>query len=176
MRRAVLALGLLALPALAADDVFGFIPPGGRTILADLLAQQPGDLAALSTAKPATDWLAELGSGTATLAGAEGLDEWQRQTLADYLGYAGAITDPAALPRDGRDMALDKCQSCHIITVVVTQARPREQWLGTMNKPSHVQIPLTQPEREQLADYLTVNAGIPIDQIPPELRAGGATY
>ena len=27
-----------------------------------------------------------------------------------------------------------------------------------------------------VADYLTVNAGIPIDAIPPELRAGGASY
>lgn len=73
-------------------------------------------------------------------------------------------------------MALAHCQSCHIITVTVTQDRPREQWLGTFSKPSHVGVALTEAEREHLADYLAVNAGIPIDDIPRELRAGGATY
>jgi hypothetical protein len=73
-------------------------------------------------------------------------------------------------------MTLDRCQSCHIVTVVVTQARTREAWLGTLGKPSHVEIPLSPAEREQLADYLAVNAGIPIDAIPEELRAGGASY
>lgn len=176
MMRLALALCVLSLPVLAADDVFGFIPPGGRTLLSGLLAEQPGDLGSLGTARTAEEWSAALADGTADLAEGAALDDWQRQTLADYLGYAGAITDPAALPWDGRDMALAKCQSCHVITVTVTQARPRAQWLGTMAKPSHVNIPLTPAERGQLADYLAVNAGIPIDQIPPELRVGGASY
>ena len=82
----------------------------------------------------------------------------------------------ALLPRDGRDIALEFCQSCHIITVVVTQDRTREAWLGTMNKPSHVEINTTQKEREALADYLSLNAAIPIEEVPETLRAGGATY
>ena len=73
-------------------------------------------------------------------------------------------------------MTLARCQSCHIVTVVVTQARTREAWLGTLNKPSHVEVPLSEAERGQLADYLVVNGGLPIDVIPPALRAGGASY
>ena len=65
---------------------------------------------------------------------------------------------------------------CHVITVVVTQSRPKEHWLGTMHKPSHIGIKLTEAQREQLASYLVLNAGIPIDQVPEELRAGGASY
>ncbi len=175
MKRISLALCLLATAAFA-EDVFDFIPPGGRTILEGLLADHPESRAALATARSAPDWAAALAGGTSDLAGTEGLDEWQRQTLADYLGYAGALADADTLPQDGRDMALAKCQSCHIITVVVTQSRTRDAWLGTMNKPSHVGVPLTPEERGQLADYLVVNAGIPIDDIPPELRAGGASY
>ena len=49
-------------------------------------------------------------------------------------------------------------------------------WLGTMNKPSHTRIKLSREQREALASYLVLNGGIPIDQVPEELRAGGATY
>jgi hypothetical protein len=80
------------------------------------------------------------------------------------------------LPLDGRDFALDYCQSCHIITVVITQKRSKDAWLGSMNKPSHIQIKLTRDQRDALASYLILNAAIPIDQVPEELRAGGATY
>ena len=62
------------------------------------------------------------------------------------------------------------------MTVVVTQSRAREAWLGTLNKPSHIEVDLTPEEREALSDYLVVNGGIPIEEVPPELRAGGASY
>lgn len=168
----VLALGAVGM-ALAQEDTFAFMPEGGRTILEPLLTADPALAGKLTEKRPAADWLAAITAGD--LPGVTGLDEWQAQTLADYLAYAAPI-DPAALPFDGRDMTLARCQSCHIVTVVVTQARAREAWLGTMGKPSHVGVPLTPEERGQLADYLTVNAGIPIDAIPPELRAGGASY
>jgi hypothetical protein len=45
-----------------------------------------------------------------------------------------------------------------------------------MNKPSHVEIKLSPKEREALAGYLVLNAAIPIDLVPEELRAGGASY
>ena len=92
------------------------------------------------------------------------LEDVQLTTLADYLSFNMPLsadrlpkarprwTGPATLPQDGRDMALKYCQSCHIITVVITQDRSREAWLGTMHKPSHIQIKLTQQEREALAN------------------------
>jgi hypothetical protein len=116
------------------------------------------------------------------------VSEKELLTLADYLSFnmpLPAARIPASptqanteklLPRDGRDLALEYCQSCHIITVVVTQDRSREAWLGTLNKPSHVQIKLSSDQREALVGYLLLNAAIPIDLVPEDLRAGGATY
>ena len=172
--RFVFVVLLAASTAAAQDDVFSFMPEGGRTILTDLLQSDPALAALLNDEQPSEGWKESFDSPN--LAATLTLDDWQRQTLADYLAYTGPIADTADLPWDGRDMTLERCQSCHIVTVVVTQSRTREAWLGTMNKPSHIEVPLTEAERMQLADYLVVNAGLPIDAIPPELRAGGASY
>lgn len=174
MRSLAFAAALVALAGLALaqeGDVFDFIPDGGRTILERLQSEgMPDELSeAIETQEaPAEDWKARLAEA--------GLDQWDAATLAEYL-EAYAPVDPAGdLPRDGRDLALALCQSCHIITVTVTQDRARAAWLGTFNSPSHVEIDMTETERQLLADYLVLNAGIPFDQIPPELRAGGASY
>lgn len=182
---------LVAAAAGAAGDVFDFIPHGGRTLLAAALASKPApaDAQALTTGKRTRDeWLAWLKSRHQNVAGLRPLDDKALLTLADYLAFnmplaAGkAPAQPTqanwekALPPDGRDFALERCQGCHIITVVVTQHRTKEAWLGTMGKPSHVQIKLSAAQREALANYLVINAGIPIDEVPEELRAGGATY
>lgn len=181
---------IAALGAAAPEpDVFDFIPDGGRTLLAKAFAGKPAaqDVRAIIGAKhTSAEWLAELHAREAALPALRPLDEKQRRTLADYLAanmpLAKPPADPAkakwdtALPMDGRDMALNYCQGCHIITVVITQDRSKAAWLGTMGKPSHVQIKLTPAQRDALADYLIVNAAIPIDQVPEDLRAGGATY
>ena len=175
MRRVILGFVLLAVSTAAAqEDVFSFMPEGGRALLSRVLQADPGFAETLVDTHSSQDWLIRLADPG--LAASLTLDNWQRQTLADYLAYTGPIADTADLPWDGRDMTLERCQSCHIVTVVVTQSRTREAWLGTMNKPSHIEVPLTETERLQLADYLVVNAGLPIDAIPPELRAGGASY
>jgi mono/diheme cytochrome c family protein len=166
------------------DDLFAFIPDGGRTLLAQLIEAGLPETIQQDVAaggKTGAEWLTYL-DGQAPTVGALGqFDELQRRTLADYLAYntpieAVAQADPSTLPPDGRDLTLEYCQSCHIITVVITQDRAREAWLGTMNKPSHIEIDLTPKQREALADYLVVNAGIPIEDVPPALRAGGASY
>lgn len=188
----LLAIGLIItlppLPAMAEEDpIFGFVPAGGRSLLASLLeAGAPDqDIAAmLQTSRDAAGWLDWLqGSGAAT-AGLAALDDWELQTLAAYLANVAPTTAQGlagdalrtALPRDGRDMIMRHCQSCHIITVTVTQDRPREAWLGTLRNPSHVEIALSASDHSEIADYLVLNAAIPIDRIPRELRAGGASY
>jgi hypothetical protein len=173
------------------DPIFDFIPSGGRTLLAQVLDSKPAaaDVRALLTSKHTREeWAADLKERATRIPALRALDERELLTLADYLAAnmpLPASSVPAAtaatgakrpLPRDGRDIALNYCQSCHIITVTVTQDRTREHWLGTMNKPSHVQIKLTPEERDALARYLVRNGGIPIDQVPEDLRAGGATY
>jgi mono/diheme cytochrome c family protein len=182
---------LLASSPANAGDVFDFIPAGGRTLLVEVLASGPpaGEARALLTGKRTREaWLEYLRQHAGAVPGLKRLDEKQRLTLADYLSFnmpLPADRVPAAptranveklLPPDGRELALDFCQSCHIITVVVTQDRPKDAWLGTMNKPSHVGVKLTRQQREALASYLVLNAAIPIDEVPEELRAGGASY
>jgi mono/diheme cytochrome c family protein len=175
-------------PAMAEEDpIFGFVPPGGRTLLTGLLeagAADPDIAAMLATDRDATGWQGWLQDSRDTIPGLVALDDWEMQTLAAYLDNMAPVATEgltgdalrAAMPRDGRDQIMRHCQSCHIITVTVTQDRPREAWLGTLGSTSHVEIALTPTERSEVADYLVLNAGIPIDRIPPELRAGGASY
>lgn len=179
----VLLLSFCTPPALFAqeDDLFAFIPDGGRTLLGKLVEGGKTDPdQVLSARRSKEEWLGFLGNQSGT-----GLEDKQLETLAAYLASSMPATEHVGpliatgglhLPRDGRDLAMEYCQSCHIITVVVTQDRTREAWLGTMNKPSHVEIDTTQQEREALADYLVLNGGISIEDVPEELRAGGATY
>jgi hypothetical protein len=189
---AVVALGALLISGLWAqeyDPIFNFIPSGGRSLLAQVLDTKPpaADVRALLTSKRTREeWIADLKGRTNAISALKALDDRELLTLADYLSLNMPLPSPPAdaakanwkhlLPRDGRDLALDYCQSCHIITVTVTQDRSREHWLGTMNKPSHIEIKLSRQQREALASYLVLNAGIPIDQVPEDLRAGGASY
>ncbi len=171
--------------------MFAFIPSGGRTLLTQIIEKgAPADqvMALLTGSHSRDEWLSELKDRAGSIAGLKDLDDKQLLTLADYLSFnmplqADKIPADIAkaswnklLPRDGRDLLLTYCQSCHIITVPITQSRTKEAWLGTMNKPSHIEIKTTPAEREALASYLVINAGIPIDQVPEDLRAGGATY
>jgi mono/diheme cytochrome c family protein len=189
---AVAALIFAPLITWAADvDVFEFIPAGGRTLMAAALAGKPpaDEVRALVTGKRSREeWLKYLRQHSQSITGLQRLKEKELLTLADYLSFNMPL--PAAqipanlaqanwgkvLPPDGRDFALNYCQSCHIITVVVTQDRTRDAWLGSLGKPSHVQIKLNREQREALVGYLVLNAAIPIDDVPEELRAGGATY
>lgn len=178
----------LALPLSAqTPDVFAFIPVGGHTLLTNVINSHPpaDEVKALLTGKRSREeWVDYLKDHAKAIPALQRLSEKERLTLADYLSLnmprpAGEVpADPAkaVLPPDGRDFAMDRCQGCHIITVVVTQNRTKDAWLGTMNKPSHVRIKLTPQQREALANFLVLNAGIPIEQVPEELRAGGASY
>lgn len=174
-----------------AADVFDFIPAGGRTLLAKVFAGRPpaDEVKALLSARHTREeWLSYLQDHSKAITGLKRLSDKELLTLADYLSFnmplpaARIPANPAQanwdklLPPDGRDFTLEYCQSCHIITVVITQKRAKNAWLGSMNKPSHIQIKLTAVQRDALASYLVLNAAIAIDDVPEELRAGGATY
>ncbi len=168
-----------------------FIPSGGRTLLTDIATGKPpaGEIKSLLTAKHSREeWSSYLNAHGKAVAAIQKLNDKERLTLADYLSFHMPLpanqvpANPAStdwtrnLPKDGRDLALGNCQGCHIITVVVTQQRTKTAWLGTLSTPSHAVIKMTPAEREELASYLEQNAGIPIEQVPEELRASGATY
>jgi hypothetical protein len=142
--RAVLSLLavllLTPLPAQAAD-VFDFIPAGGRTLLAKTLASRPPaeEVKGLLSAKHTREeWLSYLQNHSKAITGLQRLNEKELLTLADYLSFNMPLptskipANPAQanweklLPLDGRDFALDYCQSCHIITVVITQKRSKD--------------------------------------------------
>lgn len=188
---ALLGAMLFAPASAPAADVFEFIPLGGRTLLANVFtAKAPAaEVKALLGAKHTRDeWQSYLREHGKALTGVQRLSDKELLTLADYLSFNMPLpptkvpADPAkanwdkTLPLDGRDFTLEYCQSCHIVTVVITQKRSKDAWLGSLNKPSHIQIKLTREQREALASYLVLNAAIPIEQVPEELRAGGATY
>lgn len=191
---AVVVLAVTIITALRAaeyDPIFDFIPLGGRSLLSQVLkskisaAEVRGLLAGKRNRE---EWVQYLKERAKMLPAVKELDEQELLTLADYMSFnmpVAASKIPSdlgkadwrkILPPDGRDLALDFCQSCHIITVTITQDRSKEHWLGSLNKPSHIGIKLSKQEREALASYLVLNAGIPIDQVPEDLRAGGASY
>jgi mono/diheme cytochrome c family protein len=166
-----------------------FIPAGGRTLLSNIVSSKPSadELKALLTGKHSREeWSAYLKSHNQALPAVQRLTAKEQTTLADYLSYhmplpqvpanLGGTDWTRTLPKDGRDLSLDNCQGCHIITVVVTQERSKTNWLGTMSTPAHAVIKMTPAERDEVATYLVLNAGIPIEQVPEELRASGATY
>jgi hypothetical protein len=191
---AIAVLGTVFLTPLRAqeyDPIFDFIPLGGRSLLSQVLGSKlpaAEARALLGGKRTREEWVGYLKDRASNIAALKGLEEKELLTLADYMSFNMPL--PAAklpadlakadwrkiLPRDGRDLALNYCQSCHIITVTITQDRTKEHWLGTMNKPSHVEVKLTPQEREALASYLVLNAGISIEQVPQDLRAGGASY
>lgn len=191
LRAAAMALAATGvLFAAQAADVFDFIPLGGRSLLAQVLAgRNAADVQGVASARHTRDeWVAYLKGHGNQFPAAQRFSEKQMLTLADYMSFnlpqpAGKIPPAAtqanlekALPMDGRDMALEYCQGCHIITVVITQDRTKAAWLGSLNKPSHVGIKLNAQQRDALTNYLVLNAAIPIEQVPEDLRAGGATY
>ncbi len=172
-------------------DQLAFIPSGGRTLLTDIAKGKPpaDEIKSLLTGTHSREeWTGYLNAQSKADPAILHLSDKERLTLADYLSFhmplpasqvpaAPARTDwTGSLPKDGRDLALQYCQGCHIITVVMTQVRSKTFWLGTVNTPSHAVIKMTPSEREELASYLELNAGIPIEQVPEELRAAGATY
>jgi hypothetical protein len=190
LRTLVATFAAGALWAAQAADVFDFIPLGGRSLLAQVLAgSKSEDIQAVTATRHTRDeWAAYLKAHNSQFPAVQKLSDKQMLTLADYMSFnlplAGGKAPAAptqsnwekALPMDGRDMALDYCQGCHIITVVITQDRTKQAWLGSLNKPSHVGIKLNAQQRDALTNYLVLNAAIPIDQVPEDLRAGGATY
>jgi hypothetical protein len=173
------------------EDVFAFVPAGGRTLLIEVLESKPSaeEVRGMLTGRRTRDeWTSYLKGRSGAVPALAKLSDRERLTLADYLSFhmpvpagnlpadLGKANWSKVLPQDGRDLVLNFCQFCHIITVVVTQDRPQEHWLGTLNKPSHVEIELSPRQREELASYLVINGGIPVDDVPVELRAGGASY
>lgn len=167
-----LVLLLVARPARAIDS--DFMPKGGRELLLQLFGApaQEADLRnAVRAKRTEAEWREFLASRP--------LGEREKATLAAYLalnmplagGEAGGTSLKAALPRDGRDLAWDECQSCHsLFAGYLTQSRDAQGWRNIFLSPFHRQMTMTPPQREEFARYAEINMPMKVEDVPQDLR------
>lgn len=173
------ALLLGSLPALAQEG-YEFMPKGGKTLLLQLLGH-PLDTAEFNkiakTQHNAEEWQTSLTSR------AEDMSERELRTLAEYLAVnmplAGKTQEAeetkdgivAALPTDGRELAVNYCQFCHsFFSGYLMVERDAQGWLGTFETPFHREVELTEKERETFARYSAINMPMKVENVPEDLR------
>lgn len=162
----------MAAAALAAGPSFDFVPDGGRGLFAEVFADPDAARAALAGNRTRGDWTA------AIAAAAPDLGAKAARTLAGYLAANAPLDaladapDPAgALPPDGKDLALARCQSCHgLFSGYLMHRRDDDGWRGVFKSPFHVGIAMTPAELATFADYSAVNMPLRVQDVPPELR------
>lgn len=176
MKQAGSLVALVLAGAVCAQTVpdFGFMPDGGRTLFVQVFGTDTGANAQLAKTGDLAEWTDRIVSkGT-------DLDERQIRTLAGFLAATTPVPQVAGserlgiaaiLPRDGRDIALSECQSCHsLFTGYLMQNRTHEGWLAVFKSPFHMTMKLTDTEREVFADYSAINMPLRPDDVPAELR------
>ena len=173
-----LAALALAAAAFASDAQFDFMPTGGRVLLQQLL----GDADAARLAE--------------TAALDQSVDEWrawalgqnpdlEEKALATFSGYAGLnlpvgedvlqalaeTGDATILPPDGKDLAIGQCQFCHsLFSGYLMHRRDEVGWKSTFKAPFHLEIPMSEVERDTFAHYSAINMPLRFDDVPRELR------
>ena len=167
------SLAVTMLPVLGQVD-FDFMPDGGRGLLAGIVEDQPARLAEIAGQQhdPA-GWEAQL-------AGLGDLTDKERKTLAGYLSVNFPLPKSvlqangdllAALPRDGKELAMANCQTCHsIFSGYLMQRRDAQGWRSTFLSPFHSELPMSAEERETFVLYSATNMPLAYEDVPPELR------
>lgn len=178
----LIALGILLIgPLLAsAQEDYGFMPKGGKTLLLELIGT-PADVAKLREIAGARhseeEWRQAMAARKSTLS------ERELNELAAYLAVnlplpEGALEqavkrgDPAsALPADGRELAWTQCQFCHsLFSGYLMQQRDVQGWRSIFLSPFHRGIKMSEQERETFAHYSAINMPLKINDVPPDLR------
>jgi hypothetical protein len=155
-----------------------FMPDGGRTLALKVFegdSERIAEIAGMS--KDEAQWRALVEE-----TGVE-LSEVQVRTLAGYLALNFPLSEPAsleglepdalaaALPRDGKDLSVAHCQSCHsFFTGYLTHDRDKTGWMQTFRAPFHLEIDMTRKEIETFALYSELNMPMSFDEVPPEWR------
>lgn len=178
-RLAVTAGGIVALAGMAlAQAGMEFVPDGGRTLVLQVFGAEPDRVVELAgKSLDQEEWWAYL-----TEADTE-LSETEVLTLAGYLSLNMPLDAPEALagleaeeladalPRDGRDLAIRHCQSCHgFFSGYLAHDRNKAGWMQTFHAPFHLEIPMSRIEIETFALYSEYNMPLAIDEVPPEWR------
>lgn len=175
-------LGLVAVLAMAAHaqeeqaDQYGFMPPGGRALLLALIGPEDGKALAEIAARDQSgeEWQAWAAAQNPDL------DETALATFAGYAelnlplgedGLAALAEGEAALPPDGKDLAVAQCQFCHsLFSGYLMHERDETGWRGTFKSPFHSEIPMSEVERDTFARYSALNMPLRYEDVPPELR------
>ena len=174
---AVALTGLL--PAYAQED-FGFMPRGGKTLFVDAFGTSP-DAATLdemaAAARSEADWndlLAERNTALGdkelrTLAAYLALNMPAPRDALDAAAKAGDIA--TALPADGRELAWNGCQSCHsLFAGYLTQDRDLQGWQNIFQSPFHRELKMSAEEREEFSHYSVINMPMKFEDVPEDLR------
>lgn len=164
--------------AVAQDEGFAFMPPGGRTLLLQLLGEdQAGALAEIA----GRDASAEEWSAWAS----KQKPELDKKAVATFAGYANRnfpvppdvrkilaeTGDIKLLPPDGKDLAIAQCQFCHsLFSGYLMHDRDEVGWKGTFKSPFHSELPMSEVERDTFANYSAINMPLRFEDVPPELR------
>jgi hypothetical protein len=174
-----LSAGGLALAGMALAQVgMEFIPDGGRTLALKVFGDDPARLSKISAKSlEREEWHALLADLEVELTETETL------TLAGYLSLNMPLEDPGALadlepealaealPRDGKDLAIRYCQSCHgLFSGYLAHDRNMAGWMMTFHAPFHLEIPMDQTQIETFALYSEYNMPLRIEDVPPEWR------
>ncbi len=174
---ALAALVVALAPARTQED-FGFMPKGGKTLLLELTASNPGELREIGAARHNEAEWRELIS-----ARAKALSPRDANELSAYLAINMPLPEGAlgptpsagdaekALPADGRELAWYQCQSCHsLYTGYLMQDRDAQGWRSIFLSPFHRGIKMTTRERETFARYSAFSMPMKSENVPADLR------
>jgi hypothetical protein len=167
---AALGAAVALLAHAAGGEDFNFMPKGGRALLVELVAAAPAQLRAIAQEQRTEVQWREFANAQKTP-----MTERERATLAAYLAVNMPLAQPPAdakaLPRDGRDLAWEECQSCHsLFSGYLTQQRAAVGWRNMFLSPFHRQMKMTPQEREEFARYAEINMPMKVEDVPPDLR------
>ena len=171
-RQLVAALGAATalLASAAGGEDFNFMPKGGRALLVEVVGSAPAKLRTVAQEKRTEAQWREFAD-----AQKKPMSERERATLAAYLAVNMPLASPLPraqeLPRDGRDLAWEECQSCHsLFSGYLTQARAAVGWRNMFMSPFHRQLKMTAQEREEFARYSEINMPMTVEEVPGDLR------
>lgn len=159
-----------ALAFAAAGEDYKFMPKGGRTLLVEVVGASSAQLRTLAREKRTEAQWREFVD-----AQKKSMSEKERATLAAYLAVNLPVPAPvqnaSAMPRDGRELAWEECQSCHsLFAGHLTQSRAAQGWRNMFMSPFHREMKMTPQEREEFSRYSEINMPMKIEDVPAELR------
>ena len=89
----------------------------------------------------------------------------------DVLTQLAEDRDLLLLPPDGKQLAIQQCQFCHsMFSGYLMHDRDEAGWRSTFKAPFHLEIPMTETERDTFSAYSAINMPMRMQDVPPELR------